>query len=140
MKKGFTLIELIIVMAIIGILATTGVFAYQSVLKNSRDAKRKADLEQIRAAVEMFRSNNTASSYPAAGSCGALSSVALFSTYMPVMPSDPQTGYTYYCNVLASDYALGARMEGTSTCTSVSASCGTGGNCNYCVGPYGQKP
>ncbi len=45
-QKGFTLIELMVVMAIIAILATAGLSAYGGYLKKARDATR---LEDIRA-------------------------------------------------------------------------------------------
>ena len=55
--KGFTLIEILVVATIIGLLASGAIVSYQQLLKQSRDAKRKTDLEQVRAALEMYRSN-----------------------------------------------------------------------------------
>lgn len=54
---GFTLIELLIVMAIIGILSTISLFALQGTRESARDARRKADLETIRSALELYRSD-----------------------------------------------------------------------------------
>src|SRR3990167_466676 len=64
LKEGFTLIELIVVIAIIGILSVMGVLAYSSNMRTARDGKRKADLEQLRAALEMYRSNDPLGEYP----------------------------------------------------------------------------
>ncbi len=49
MKKqsGFTLIELMVVMAIIAILATAGLSAYTGYIKKARDATRIVDLRAI---------------------------------------------------------------------------------------------
>jgi len=49
MKKqsGFTLIELMVVMAIIAILATAGLSAYTGYIKKARDTTRIADLDAI---------------------------------------------------------------------------------------------
>jgi len=49
MKKqsGFTLIELMVVMAIIAILATAGLSAYTGYIKKARDSTRIADLAAI---------------------------------------------------------------------------------------------
>lgn len=49
MKKqsGFTLIELMVVMAIIAILATAGLSAYTGYIKKARDTTRIADLSAI---------------------------------------------------------------------------------------------
>jgi len=55
--KGFTLIEILVVATIIGLLASGAIVSYQQLSKQSRDAKRKTDLEQVRAALEMYRSN-----------------------------------------------------------------------------------
>jgi prepilin-type N-terminal cleavage/methylation domain-containing protein len=54
-RNGFTLIELLVVVAIIGLLATVAVIAFSGVSKKARDAKRLADMKQIRDAIEMYR-------------------------------------------------------------------------------------
>jgi len=46
-KRGFTLVETLMVVAIIGLLATVVVAAVLPALAKARDAKRKADLAQI---------------------------------------------------------------------------------------------
>ncbi len=50
-KKGFTLIELIIVMAIIGILAVVAIVAISGKTADARDARRLADMSAIRTAM-----------------------------------------------------------------------------------------
>ena len=50
-QSGFTLIELMVVMAIIAILATAGLSAYTGYIKKARDATRIADLAAINAIV-----------------------------------------------------------------------------------------
>ena len=52
-KKGFTLIELIIVMAIIGILAVVAVVAIGSKSADARDARRLADMSAVRTALAL---------------------------------------------------------------------------------------
>lgn len=61
-SHGFTLMEIVIVIGITGILASAGYASYVATQKNSRDGKRKADLETIRQALEMYKSEN--GSYP----------------------------------------------------------------------------
>ena len=46
LKAGFTLVELMIVMIIMGILVLAGVGSFISSQKRSRDTKRKNDLRQ----------------------------------------------------------------------------------------------
>ncbi|MDD4980850.1 MAG: prepilin-type N-terminal cleavage/methylation domain-containing protein [Candidatus Omnitrophica bacterium] len=48
MKKGFTLLELIVVIIIIGILATLGITQYASTVERSRVAEAKANLGSLR--------------------------------------------------------------------------------------------
>lgn len=63
-KKGFTLIELMIVFSIIGVLATIGIISYASFLKQSRVVKRKTDLQELRVALEVYRGDHNGT-YPA---------------------------------------------------------------------------
>jgi len=140
-KLGFTLIEILVVATIIGLLTAIGSSSYSQFTKQSRDAKRKADLESIRAALEMYRSNH--SYYPSALS--TLTSVS--EQYMSSVPTDPLADRTYAykynplpasCTTVCTDYTLGAYLENSSTCVISAGSC-TVGVCNYCVGPYGKK-
>jgi len=56
-QLGFTLVELLIVMAILGILATLVVGGLRTAQMRGRDARRKSDLKQIGQALEMFFSD-----------------------------------------------------------------------------------
>ena len=135
-KNAFTLIELLVVATIIGLLATIAFVSYSQLNKQSRDAKRKADLEQIRAAVEMYRSNDTDGEYPSVTvDCNG----GNINPYLSSIPTDPKcVTYTYYYSATTTDYTVGAFLEGSTSTCSVVISCGIS-NCNYCMGPYGKK-
>lgn len=63
-KKAFTLIELLIVIAIIGILASLIIANLSTARARARDAQRKAHFSQLQSALEMYFDKN--GQYPAA--------------------------------------------------------------------------
>lgn len=153
--NSFTLIEILVVATIMILLVTAGAVSYTSLNRSSRDGKRKADLEQIRAALEMYRSDN--GRYPVAGnavgeihvnSCDAgtlFQNPAGTTTYLTAVPRDPQCSATkkYYYNAPGptySDYTLAAALENVDTvCQNLNGGQCGGSNCTSCVGPYGAK-
>lgn len=138
MKKGFTLLELLIVVGLISILVTIGSNLYTYSQKKARDARRASDLENIRVALENYRSNNSSGNYPATGNLNALVSGG----YIPKLPVDPlSNAFVYYYSASGSDYILGAKSETGGTCQTTN-DCGIASGtqaCGYCLGPYGKK-
>lgn len=57
-SKGFTLVELLVVMSIIALLLTIGLSFYGNAQRATRDAKRRGDLDAIRKAVEVYRTEH----------------------------------------------------------------------------------
>jgi len=55
--KGFTLVELLIVIVILGILATVTVFAVTGITTRGKDSACKADLKTIQTAEEAYNAN-----------------------------------------------------------------------------------
>lgn len=68
-SKGFTLVELLVVISIIAILATIGYTIYSNAQKSVRDGKRKADIQAIHQALEQSRSQSTTYPSVATQSC-----------------------------------------------------------------------
>ncbi len=66
--RGFTLVELLVTISIIGLLSTIATVSYTSVRASSRDTKRVSDVKAIQAALEIYFESN--SSYPFDGVAG----------------------------------------------------------------------
>lgn len=64
-QKGFTLIEILVVVAIVGMLASFILTALGAARSKGRDAKRKGDMVQLQTALELYL--NTYGSYPSTG-------------------------------------------------------------------------
>jgi len=113
MKKGFTLIELLVVITIIDTLIGVASVSYIRATKSARDARRKTDLEQIRQALESYRSQSATGAYPTAS--GSLP-VSLTPTYITTLPTDPKNGtsgylYTYVRNTTTTYTLCATTME-----------------------------
>lgn len=54
-RRGFTLIELVIVIVILGILAGVAALSFTNVTKSSRDGVAKANLRAIKSALQMYQ-------------------------------------------------------------------------------------
>lgn len=57
-RQGFTLIELIIVLAIFGLIANLTIVALNNAKRESRDAKRMTNISQLRSALHLYHTEN----------------------------------------------------------------------------------
>ena len=57
-NSGFTIIELLIVIIVIGILATLVIVTYNGIQQKARDTKRKTDINAIQGQVEAYYAQN----------------------------------------------------------------------------------
>lgn len=135
-KKGFTLLEILIVLGIIGLLLAMTAAAFLSARSTARDAKRKADLEQIRGALETYKADN--GSYPTTSGAAStvLSALTAPTQYISVLPADSTPRQYYYVSISSgAGYALCASLENSSSGVPANCgggvSCGSGITCNY---------
>lgn len=61
--KGFTIVELLIVIVVIGILAAITIVAYNGITKRASDTQRRSDVQSIAKALELYYIDNNR--YPA---------------------------------------------------------------------------
>lgn len=111
--RGFTLIELLVVMVIIGLLSTLGVVNYIDARTRARDVQRKANLQQLQSALELYRADQSA--YPATlPTCGnPLRDATNTTTYLQKVPCDPTNTapHTYSYTLTGATYSLRACLE-----------------------------
>jgi prepilin-type N-terminal cleavage/methylation domain-containing protein len=101
LQKGFTLVELLVVIAIIGILATLLLLQLGVARQRARDARRIADINQVRSALELYYDDQ--GTYPAVATYAGLAAPLVQGTtqYLTLLPLDPlnvsphQYGYAY---------------------------------------------
>lgn len=103
-KKGFTIIELLVVITIIGIVSGIIVASINSAKAKGRDAKRIADISVIQLALERYYDDPANKKYP--------SSLSVFDLDSSVPKIDPSgNNYSYSCVNLCQSYALNATLE-----------------------------
>jgi len=143
--KGFTLVELLVVITIIGILSSIGLSTFTSAQIKSRDAKRKTQLKQLADAFEAYYNDH--GGYPAEADIvwGAGFTDANGTVYMVKLPADPTQGlaYSYLPAADFKSFQIYARLEnsndpGLLTFTSPPA-CGTK-ECNYGISSSNTTP
>jgi type II secretion system protein G len=122
-KQGFTIVELLIVIVVIGILAAISVVAYGTIQQSARDTSRTAEVNGLMKAIEQYKIDN--GMYPSVGTDNsgyAVSTLAsaLVPTYMQSIPADPNTSLTNYQyvrgTVASNSYGIRISYEAKTPC------------------------
>ncbi len=160
-RNGFTLVELLVVMSIIGVLATLITGGFRTAQMRGRDAQRKVDLKEIANSLELYYADY--GKYPTEGSnlllgcpydpitsngtvCvwGAGEFTDGKTIYFKTLPKDPTSSQNYIYRVPGSSnqkFQLFAKLENTKDqnclggdclASPVSYICGSG-TCNFAV-------
>ena len=157
-EGGFTLVELLVVMAILGVLITVTLAAFRNSQSRGRDAQRKSDLKQISSSLELYYSDYA--KYPDAGSgmiagCPSTSLVSCTwgsgeftdgtQIYFKAVPADPAGSLAYYYRIVDpgtnQKYQLFAFIENTQDPDLISTnySCGSE-TCNFSITSTNTTP
>lgn len=153
-NKGFTLIEILIVVAIIAILASSVLVGFGPAQRQGRDARRLTDLRQVQTALELYyakcgyypgneQSGNACSTRNGTPGTWAALGTALTGSAIGInqIPNDPTSGKNYtYGSTNGSGYALSADLEQTgnpalqtSAQGTVEGITGCGAGTRYCI-------
>jgi general secretion pathway protein G len=111
--KGFTLIEMLTVVAIIGILASITGVSLSGARKQARDSERVTEVGQISLAVELYY--NACRQYPATlittAGTGCPTGITLGS-FLQSIPTDPNgSAYTYAVSGTFDEFVVRATLE-----------------------------
>lgn len=99
-QTGFTIVELLIVIVVIGILAAISIVAYSGIQQRARDTIRINDLKTIQKVVELYNAEKGSYPLPSNGSMNWSGNCTTFgsqinyitgaSSYASKLPLDPQ--------------------------------------------------
>jgi prepilin-type N-terminal cleavage/methylation domain-containing protein len=128
-SQGFTLIEMLVVIAIIGILMTIIFGNITTSRQKARDGKRISDLKEIQLALQQFFAacKQFPDSLTASAACPDGSGYT-FGQFLKDIPADPSTGTSYDYTVTGSNFCLGTVFEVSNSISAVNdnAGCSTG--------------
>jgi prepilin-type N-terminal cleavage/methylation domain-containing protein len=128
-EQGFTLIEIVLVLAIAGLILLMVFLAVSGAQKSRRDTQRKEDLSRIAAQIESYASN-TQGCYPQSSSAACAGVAVKWSVF---------TGLSYITNSTLNDPTTGSPYTYDAT---MSVSPAGTGHVSYMFGTFcsGQTP
>lgn len=134
MRRGFTLIEILVVVALLAVLSTLGLSSFRGAQMRGRDARRKEEARQLGSALRLYYStyqrypaDAAAAPYGSVLGCGAAGTTACpcavsaqFATgaacdtvYMKRLPGEMGTRVFYYQQSSGDDFQIKVSLEYT---------------------------
>ncbi len=111
LKKGFTLLELLVVIGIIAVLVAFGTVSYSTAQKKARDAKRQTDLHSFQNAIEQCYSVNNYQYPTITGNGTSTISYTCPATGGPSATITDPTNKTYTVTSSSTAYEVSIQME-----------------------------
>ena len=119
-KRGFTMVELVVVLAVISIISSVVLNAFSEMQSKARDAKRLSDMREIVKALTLYAETSNPD-YPVANPAVTITGSSTFSTTLEgagvisAVPKDPlHPTFTYtYLSSTGSEYTLSFCLEGS---------------------------
>jgi prepilin-type N-terminal cleavage/methylation domain-containing protein len=155
-QSGFTIIELLVVIALIGTIASIVLVSLEASRTKARDTQRKAALNQIQVALELYRNDNGSFQVSGGGYLGggqgwlSYENGSTYSTsvtrvlynqgYLPApLIEDPTVspGYMIYVCNNGQSYALSATLENPNPTETAEAAASCNGAAT--TGTYGKN-
>jgi prepilin-type N-terminal cleavage/methylation domain-containing protein len=104
-RPGFTLIEMLVAIALISLLSSIAIASYTASRRNARNAKRRGDMVALQQAFEQYYVANGAYS-----DCTTMASAHIQGEF----PAEPLAGWDAYntnCDDVAQNYCVCAHLE-----------------------------
>ena len=129
-SRGFTLLELLVVIAVIGILSAITLVLFDEVRAKTRDTKRLSDIREIKKALALYVVNT--GGFPISpvpititgeDAFSAILENELVITEVPPDPLHPSLTYTYQTDASGTNYTLSFCLE-TNSIQNYSQGCG----------------
>lgn len=141
-KQGFTLIELMIVVAIIGILTALVTVNLQGARERARDAQRKGNLEHIQVALELYKNDHDPQRYPDDSSWETDLTNGEYMKQVPIDPTHEQLAswpdYSYIADIATEplEYTLIGCLENSADQSADQNKPGGTNNVTVCTSGY----
>lgn len=123
-SDGFTVLEILVSIVVVGILVTVTVVSYEGIQQRSRDATRESHVTQIKVALDKYYADN--SEFPAAcgadgTTCAATTLSAFLVPYDFPIPADPRyegtaDDYQYVRGAPGNRYGIRISYEARAEC------------------------
>jgi len=118
-KKGFTIVELLIVIVVIAILAAISIVAYNGIQQRARNTQRLSDIKSIQKTISLYRIQNNGSfpvknalcgtsSWEHSKDAGCANFINPLVSIVPNIPTGPSSSYYRYNYFSAGSYGCPA--------------------------------